>query len=64
MNGPTLVDAVADGKVSSDDLRLNPAFVEWMMGWPENWTVTVCSSSATGWCRKQLPEPGASCGDD
>lgn len=22
-------------------LRLNPCFVEWMMGWPENWTSTL-----------------------
>lgn len=41
-------------------LRLSPAFVEWLMGWPEGWTIpepatpatdpTACGSPATAWC--------------
>lgn len=40
-------------------LRLSPAFVEWLMGWPEGWTIpepatpptgpTACVSPATAW---------------
>lgn len=33
-------------------LRLNPCFVEWMMGWPPSWTATASSSSATASSRK------------
>lgn len=30
--------------------QLNPTFVEWLMGWPRNFTVwTDCGSSVTGW---------------
>lgn len=28
--------------------RLNPAFVEWLMGWPAGWT--DCERAVTGWC--------------
>ncbi len=28
--------------------RLNPRFVEWLMGWPIGWT--DCAHAATGWC--------------
>lgn len=30
-------------------LRLNPWFVEWLMGWPTGWTASECS--ATELCR-------------
>ncbi len=34
---------------SASPLTLNPPFVEWLMGWPINWTVasTGCGSAAT-----------------
>jgi hypothetical protein len=35
-------------KPGPEGRRLNPRFVEWMMGWPDQWTKTVCTSSATG----------------
>lgn len=43
---------------SSDDPtshpRLNPLFVEWLMGWPEGWTSLApidCGSPETAWSR-------------
>lgn len=30
-------------------MRLNPLFTEWLMGWPAGWT--VCGSVATAWSR-------------
>lgn len=43
--------------------RIHPEFVEWMMGFPKNWTNPDCKHSATLLCRlssiqssKQLPE--------
>ena len=39
--------------------RLNPAFVEWLMGWPEAWSVpialTACTSSVTASSRSVPP---------
>jgi hypothetical protein len=38
---------------------LNPAFVEWLMGWPEAWSVpialTACTSSVTASSRSVPP---------
>jgi hypothetical protein len=33
-------------------MRLNPLFVEWLMGWPEHWSTarSDSDSSATAWC--------------
>ena len=39
--------------------RLNPAFVEWLMGWPPNWSTpgsfgpTDCASWATEWSQRR-----------
>jgi hypothetical protein len=57
--GTTLTDAALEligantaprsdgGKSSSAGLRLNPSFVEWMMGAPDRWTDPDCPLSAT-----------------
>jgi hypothetical protein len=57
--GTTLTDAALEssgadtrapsdvGKTSSAGLRLNPSFVEWMMGAPEGWSDPDCPLSAT-----------------
>jgi hypothetical protein len=49
-------------RVSTQGARLNPSFVEWMMGWPSRWTETVSSSSATASSRKPPLELGPPCG--
>lgn len=38
---------------SAFPLTLNPRFVEWLMGWPVNWTAASTDSAfaATAWCR-------------
>ena len=41
--------------------RLNPQFVEWMMGWPSNWTKTDCSSAETESFHKPQSGRSASC---
>lgn len=42
--------------------RLNPAFVEWLMGWPEGWTLpyvrTDCEPAETVSCQDRQPTPG------
>jgi hypothetical protein len=38
---------------------LNPAFTEWLMGWPIGWTESV--PAVTGWCRWQQHMPRARC---
>lgn len=50
---------------------LSPQFVEWMMGWPLNWTcvcgrceVIACEQSETVSSPKQRPSPGAHSGND
>lgn len=35
-------------KFSTDPLTLNPAFTDWMMGWPSGWTDP--QQPVTGWC--------------
>ena len=41
-----LASLLPDDWISSR-LRLNPAFVEWLMGWPEGWTSLVTSRDLT-----------------
>jgi hypothetical protein len=36
---------------------LNPAFTEWLMGWPIGWTESA--PAVTGWCRWQRHMRGA-----
>ena len=60
-NGMTLTSEVTDGAAG---LRLNPAFAEWMMGWPLNWTVTVYTSSETASSPKLRRGRGEPCGND
>jgi hypothetical protein len=38
-------------------MTLNPAFTEWLMGWPIGWTESV--PAVTGWCRWQQHMRGA-----
>lgn len=38
-------------------MSLNPAFTEWLMGWPIGWTESV--PAVTGWCRWQQRMRGA-----
>jgi hypothetical protein len=38
-------------------MTLNPAFTEWLMGWPIGWTASV--PAVTGWCRWQQRMRGA-----
>lgn len=52
-------EEVSDGKMTSKR-RLNPNFVEWLMGWPIGWT--VCEFSATESCPSKPRSPSASCG--
>ncbi len=46
----------------SSPLRLNPLFVEWLMGFPRNWSlpsvVTACAALETQWCQ---PRPNMLC---
>lgn len=48
--------------------RLNPAFVEWLMGWPPNWSTpgsfgpTDCASWATEWSQRRPPRRSRSSG--
>lgn len=53
-NTPTLA-AQAGGK-------LNPPWVEWLMGWPIGWT--DCEPLETGRCQQWLRSHGLSCCDD
>ncbi|HET6440915.1 MAG TPA: hypothetical protein VFH53_00950 [Phycisphaerae bacterium] len=46
---PAPATSTAGGKSSPGTRRLNPRFVEWLMGWPRGWTAFRCS--ATEWCR-------------
>lgn len=39
--------------------RLNPRFVEWMMGFPPGWTALDCEPSATPSCRRSPSSSGA-----
>lgn len=73
--GATLTDVVVrrldtstnqqseDASSGIGDRRLNPAFVEWMMGLPPEWT-SVSTSSETESSRKPQPSPGASSRDE
>jgi hypothetical protein len=36
-------------KYSTDALSLNPAFTDWLMGWPVGWTDPL--RPVTGWSR-------------
>jgi hypothetical protein len=56
-----LNEVATNGQVA---LRLNPRFVEWMMSWPDRWTETVCTSSATESSPIKLPTPSPSSSTD
>lgn len=59
---PPVQQAQAGPKSSDSDptspRRLNPAFVEWLMGWPIGWTIAEPSASSAAetalWRRKLL----------
>lgn len=58
---PPLAPAIPAGQTSSTSTRrLNPRFVEWLMGWPIGWT--DCDSPVTGfspWLRRSRTELSA-----
>ena len=43
------VDAGLHNNPKGENRRLNPTFVEWLMGLPAGWTASECS--ATAWTR-------------
>lgn len=61
-------ESESDGPSSSPDTpssprRLNPLFVEWLMGWPHGWTSAEprgCGCWETGWCRSRPRQPSES----
>lgn len=54
--GTTLTDATCrqSGQASSDGLRLNPRFVEWMMGLPMDWTSLGVTWYSAGFYRMPI----------
>lgn len=60
---PSLPDQpTPDGQTSSPPRRrLNPLFVEWLMGWPEG--LSGFDTAATASCRSPRPLPGCGCID-
>lgn len=46
---PAPATSTAGAKSSGSTRRLNPRFVEWLMGWPVGWT--DCASPVTEWSR-------------
>ncbi len=54
--------AIPDGQPSSPEhRRLNPLFVEWLMGWPTG--LSGFDTVATASCRSPQPSPGCDCMD-
>ncbi len=51
----------AGGRSSPERRRLNPLFVEWLMGWPEG--LSGFDTAATASCRSPQPSPGCGCMD-
>lgn len=46
---------LTDGEPSSTERHsLNPAFVEWLMGWPHGWTGFACSATALCLWRQRM----------
>lgn len=65
-SGPSLSSGESTGIGAA---RLNPRFVEWMMGLPMGWAMTLptpisSTSSATASSRKRRPAPSPSSGSD
>lgn len=68
---PPVQQAQAGPKSSDSDptspRRLNPAFVEWLMGWPTGWTIAEPSASGAAetalWRRKLLRHLSSFIGD-
>jgi DNA (cytosine-5)-methyltransferase 1 len=56
-NTPMLGPTVTGG---DSTLRLAPRFVEWMMGWPDGWTLIGLEPAATASCPKPQPRHGKS----
>lgn len=50
---------VAGGRSSPERRRLNPLFVEWLMGWPEG--LSGFDTAGTASCRSPQPSPGCGC---
>lgn len=46
---PCRVVLLSGEKFSKDGLTLNPAFTDWMMGWPPGWSEPL--QPVTGWSR-------------
>lgn len=49
-----------DGDAGSPKVDLNPFFVASLMGLPMDW-LTLSTSEATDWCRRQLHTPSEAC---
>jgi len=48
---PAPAPSTSGGKSSRTTRRLNPRFVEWLMGWPLGWSEIGCALPATEWSR-------------
>ncbi len=48
---PAPAPSTPGGKSSRTTRRLNPRFVEWLMGWPLGWSEIGCALPATEWSR-------------
>lgn len=62
-NSPSRPDlpTIAGGRSSETRRRLNPLFVEWLMGWPEG--LSGFDTAATASCHSPAPSPGCGCMD-
>lgn len=59
---PPAQQPVNGQKSSQPTPRLNPRFVEWLMGWPPGWTLTDCALPETEWSRWQQLMRSSLCG--
>jgi len=48
---PAPATSMPGGKSLRTTRRLNPRFVEWLMGWPQGWSEIGCALPATEWSR-------------
>lgn len=58
---PAPAPSTSGGKSSRTTRRLNPRFVEWLMGWPLGWSEIGCALPATEWSRWLLAMHSSLC---